>query len=139
MAWLVTLFTGLTVAGLAWWLWQRRVRWRARRRLRRMARQYQRDPRPEVLFPALSALMRQTAQDLSRHYPVAGLSGHRWLVFLDETGNTQDFTRGPGRVLIDAPYQNAHTLAGRAIDVPAVLDVCQNWLRHARFNAEHHR
>ncbi|MGK0271279.1 MAG: hypothetical protein ACI88H_001937 [Cocleimonas sp.] len=43
------------------------------------------------------------------YYPtkkVASLTGSDWLTFLDETGNTRNFTRGAGRILIDAPYRS---------------------------------
>ncbi len=42
------------------------------------------------------------------YYPdqnTASLTGSDWLSFLDTTGNTQDFSRGAGRILIDAPYR----------------------------------
>jgi len=43
------------------------------------------------------------------YYPdehVASLTGRDWLKFLDNSGNTQDFTRGAGRILIEAPYRS---------------------------------
>lgn len=42
------------------------------------------------------------------YYPdtnIASLTGSDWLSFLDTTGKTQDFSRGAGRILIDAPYR----------------------------------
>lgn len=43
-----------------------------------------------------------------RYYPkanVASLTGGAWLEFLDQSGNTQNFSKGAGRILIDAPYR----------------------------------
>jgi len=45
------------------------------------------------------------------YYPdkaVASLTGIDWLKFLDESGNTQDFSRGAGRILIEAPYRSGN-------------------------------
>jgi len=42
------------------------------------------------------------------YYPeanVASLTGGDWLDFLDQSGNTQNFSKGAGRILIDAPYR----------------------------------
>jgi len=36
---------------------------------------------------------------------VASLTGGAWLEFLDQSGNTQNFSKGAGRILIDAPYR----------------------------------
>lgn len=37
---------------------------------------------------------------------IASLTGANWLRFLDESGNTQAFSKGIGRILVDAPYQS---------------------------------
>ncbi len=37
---------------------------------------------------------------------IASLTGANWLQFLDESGNTQEFSKGIGRILVDAPYQS---------------------------------
>ncbi len=41
------------------------------------------------------------------HFPrknIASLTGENWLLFLDKSGNTQDFSQRAGRILADAPY-----------------------------------
>ena len=116
-------------------LWRPRALWR----LRHLERAYRRDGHRQRLFMALSRLMRAAAGELSGDVPVAGLSGRRWLVFLDETGGTDAFTRGAGRWLAEAPYQDEPTLQARDIDVEAVIAACRRWIRHSRFNPEHHR
>lgn len=43
------------------------------------------------------------------YYPsdsIASLTGGDWLQFLDESGNTSNFSRGAGRILIEAPYRS---------------------------------
>jgi len=120
-------------------VWARQPRRRARRRLARLAAAHARDADTQALLAGLSRLMRDHAQTLAGEVAVAGLSGRRWLVFLDETGQTEAFTRGPGRVLADAPYQSAATLAARELDIPGLVTACRDWIDTARFHPERHR
>lgn len=136
---LVILASGL-VAAAAILLWRRYgFRLRALRALTRIERRYARDRDPVAFFGAVSRVMRRTAQALAGDYPAAALSGRKWLVFLDETGDTDRFTRGAGQWLIDAPYQDRATLDARALDPVELLAVCRDWVRRGRFNPEHHR
>ena len=44
------------------------------------------------------------------HYPdsdVASLHGRAWLAFLDQSGLTNDFTKGPAQVLADGSYRRS--------------------------------
>lgn len=120
-------------------IWRRQYRLRALWRLKRLAATYARDGERQRLFVGLSRLMRDTAERMSGEFPVAGMSGRRWQVFLDETGDTEDFTRGPGRWLADAPYQDEATLRARDIEPEAVIEACRRWLRHSHFNPARHR
>ncbi len=61
-----------------------------------------RDPK---LISDCSQLVRRVALMNYPREEVAGITGEAWLVFLDETGNTQQFTQGSGRLLITAAYQ----------------------------------
>ncbi|HDP89972.1 MAG TPA: DUF4381 domain-containing protein [Thioalkalivibrio sp.] len=131
------LLAALVVPAVA--VWARQPRRRARRRLARLAAIHARDGDRQALLTGLSRLLRDHAQALAGEVAVAGLSGGRWLVFLDETGQTDAFTRGPGRVLVDAPYQSAATLAERDLDIPGLLAACRAWIDDARFHPEHHR
>lgn len=53
---------------------------------------------------ALAALLKRAALCRYPRATVAGLSGEAWLRFLDRTGATAEFSRGPGRVLGDDRY-----------------------------------
>jgi hypothetical protein len=45
---------------------------------------------------ALATLVKRVALSVYPRERVASLAGERWLIFLDETGVTHAFTRGPG-------------------------------------------
>jgi len=51
-------------------------------------------------------LLRRLALAYYPNQNIASLTGGDWLSFLDTTGKTQDFSRGAGRILIDAPYRS---------------------------------
>ena len=73
----------------------------------------------------LSILMRKVAMTRFPQSSVAGLTGEEWLEFLDQSGETDQFTRGPGRLLTTAPYDR-HSVT----DVEALVRVCMSWVRH---------
>jgi hypothetical protein len=52
-----------------------------------------------------SVLLRKIALLNFPRQDVAGLHGEAWLKFLDQTGKTQDFSHGCGRLLITVAYQ----------------------------------
>jgi hypothetical protein len=62
--------------------------------------------------------------------PVAGLTGDRWLKFLDSRWDQAAFSEGPGRVLIFGPYAPD----GRVTldDVQTVNLLCMDWIRAQR-------
>jgi hypothetical protein len=52
----------------------------------------------------LPALVKRVSLCIYPREQVATLSGEAWLEFLDQSGNTQDFTQGPGRHLLELSY-----------------------------------
>ena len=53
----------------------------------------------------INTLLRQVAVNTYPREDTASLTGNDWLTFLDKSGNTNKFTQGEGKVLIEAPYQ----------------------------------
>ncbi len=53
----------------------------------------------------INTLLRQLAITYYPRTEIASLTGGDWLHFLDESGDTHDFSQGAGRILIEAPYQ----------------------------------
>ncbi len=53
----------------------------------------------------INTLLRQLAITYYPRIEIASLTGSDWLQFLDKSGDTHEFSRGAGRILIEAPYQ----------------------------------
>lgn len=64
--------------------------------------------KPDDLYRQLSRLLRRLALANYPREQVASLTGKQWLQFLDETGNTNEFSQGIGKILVSLPYQNKH-------------------------------
>lgn len=81
-------------------------------------------PDNEVLAE-INILLRQLA---IAHYPraeIASLTGGDWLHFLDESGKTQGFSRGAGRILMDAPYRSDNL---RNLNTEEFIPLIRNWI-----------
>jgi len=72
----------------------------------------------------LSALLKRVCLSEFPRDQVASLSGQSWLEFLDQTGNTDTFTRGNGRYLLDLSYNPNSTAPG------GVAQAVRQWLLH---------
>ncbi len=79
---------------------------------------------PREAVGELSILMRRIAITRFPRDSVAGLSGEDWLQFLDQSGNTDQFTTGPGRALVSAPYSN---LTPENLD--PLFKICRDWAK----------
>ena len=112
---------------LFWLATSGRRRWR-RWRLRRQALgqlEYVCDSSsPQQLAPALSLLMRRLALSTYPREQVAGLQGANWLDFLDRSGETDQFSQGPGRLLLDAPYRQTGEIPNKALQ-----QLIEQWIR----------
>jgi len=53
----------------------------------------------------INIFLRQLAISKYPRADIASLAGANWLAFLDESGDTNEFSKGAGRILVDAPYQ----------------------------------
>lgn len=62
------------------------------------------------------------------HHPlsdIASLTGQAWLSFLDDTGRSDDFSRGPGKVLAEGEYRPTFDA-----DSEALYDCARRWIIH---------
>jgi hypothetical protein len=72
----------------------------------------------------LSKLLKRAALARYPRHEVAGLFGEDWLLFLDKTSTTTDFSKGLGRLLLVYPYQKTQQ------DLPDPLfHLIQNWVK----------
>lgn len=126
--WLLTLIVLAVLTTLA----HHTKKWRAkslprRRALHRLAELQSRSDQgcdPVSLIGDLSTLLRRTALARYPREDVAGLTGQNWLRFLDRSGDTDQFTVGPGECLMSAPYRQQDS-----IDTAGVLRLAESWIR----------
>jgi len=111
---------------MALWLW---IKWTLKHAARKDALRQLRaisDLPPQTAAIELSFLMRRAAMTSFPRSEVAGLIGQEWLEFLDRSGNTSQFSSGPGQLLADAPYQSAKDKSAQ--DCTAVITLCRQWV-----------
>jgi hypothetical protein len=112
---------------VAWFLRKRRMRRNAIAEVRRVAALYQESGDPLEYVRRLSVVLRRIAISFHPREEVAGLSGEAWLDFLDRgvqgTRQHGGFSDGPGRTLIEAPY-NPHC----EVDVSRLDALCREWV-----------
>lgn len=78
---------------------------------------------PPGLAAALSLFLRRLAL---RDASAAAYAGERWLEYLDARGGGEEFRRGVGRVLVDAPFR-AHA----DFDASALIALVRRYTRAA--------
>jgi len=77
-----------------------------------------------ALAASLSHFLRRMA--LRDTPEAAAYEGERWLQYLDTRGATDEFRRGIGRVLVEAPYRPAMNY-----DAAALIALVRRWTRSA--------
>ena len=125
MGWWILLILGLLLLSTSiWWLWRWQHRSIPRRlALKQLAQLQQHVADPQTLRQ-LSQLLREVALQAHPWEQVACLNGRRWLEFLDQTGDTTQFTQGPGQILSEGPYRPLKE------PLPSQLFVlCQKWIQ----------
>lgn len=73
----------------------------------------------------INTLLRQLAIS---HYPrdeIASLTGGDWLYFLDQSGKTQGFSQGAGRILVDAPYRSGEL---QNLNIEEFIPLIRSWV-----------
>ena len=90
--------------------------------LKQLFENYQHDQQAFLLN--YNTLLKRVALSTYPREDVANLTGEAWVSFLDQTGNTHEFTMGPGQVLVDGQYA---PLA--AVDVQHLHDLGQTWIK----------
>jgi Ca-activated chloride channel family protein len=121
----------LIVALAVWGIWRFVHRYRANRYRREALSELDRmrqtpDAAPDRLAAQLSLLVRRAALAVFPRETVAPLTGTAWLAFLDRSYGGEEFSRGVGRWLVSAPYQQ--TAPGRD-ELNALRSLVDRWIR----------
>jgi hypothetical protein len=91
---------------------------------------YQQTNNKSQLAKSLSVLLRRASITFYPATDIAGLTGERWLSYLDETGRhsakAASFHSDTGKVLLSAPYLPEDSTLD--FDAQALLALCESWL-----------
>lgn len=80
-----------------------------------------------TIIAEINTLLRQLAITYYPREKIASLTGGDWLQFLDESGGTQDFSRGAGRILIEAPYRSEKQIEN--LNINEFLPLVKKWIK----------
>lgn len=86
---------------------------------------------PPRLVGELSQLLRRSARLINAAAPT--MRGSAWLAFLDTQLGGEEFSQGPGQVLLEGPYQRQTD-----VDADALLALVRRWMTHALENRGAH-
>ena len=101
-----------------------RTRRYALQELEQMSIRFVENQQHQRLLNELNTLLRRVAIMNYGREEVSPLTGEQWLEFLDRSGRTQDFLKGPGQVLIQA-YQ----ASPEAFDENTLIEVVKQWIK----------
>ncbi len=107
---------------------RRQVRVAALNALHQISADFESKRNAQQLVKDLSILLRRICLSYFPRADVAGLTGEKWLTFLDgclDWQNISDrFSQGSGRALITAPYQKSSE-----VDGDKLLSLCGVWIK----------
>jgi len=125
----------LAFAGLLYLLYRQYLKWRwnaARRialaELARIRRDYEQGADALALSKALSELLRRSMLAYAPRGEMAGLTGDRWLNWLDRGLDDRPFTDGAGKHLESLPYRRPESVAVDQ-DLSGLIDAVQRRLK----------
>jgi len=127
--WLVA----LSVVGLSYIIFSKIAKWRrltapSRKFVSAIRKLPTHDPaRSQQNLNAISRLTRQYAITRFGRNRVAGLTGSKWLVFLDQSSKSKSFSHGPGTVLASGPYKQP-----AKYDLDGLKRILEAWARETR-------
>lgn len=93
-------------------------------RVAELEEQLRKYPSNETLAE-FNILLRQLAVSYYPRTEIAGLTGGDWLHFLDQSGKTHEFSRGAGRILMEAPYQSGSL---QNLNIDEFLPLIREWV-----------
>ncbi len=125
----------VTACIFAWYAWKAFKRWQANRarrialrELAYIAQRFDQTGDAVGLARELSELLRRALLAYAPRHVVAGLTGERWLAWLDRGLDEPVFERGDGRLIGELPYRDPHRLDAAA-ETAALIDAVRLRLR----------
>jgi hypothetical protein len=136
------ILAGLVVALVIWFAWRAYGRWRAaayRRealgRIDAIEAAMSVPDRRRLALAALPPLLKRTALAAYPRAQVASLTGETWLAFLDGTIGATEFSRGPGRLLLDLAFAPPGGVVRSEAEARELLSLMRRWVRRHRAGA----
>jgi len=80
---------------------------------------------PEERLSELNILLKQTALTAYKTEDVASLTGNAWINFLDRSARTDQFTQGPGKLLLAGPYSKTSP----SDDLAKLVKLAEQWIK----------
>lgn len=80
-----------------------------------------------MVIAEINTLLRQVAVTYYPRSKTASLTGGDWLQFLDKSGGTHGFSRGAGRILIEAPYRLEKQVEN--LNIKELIPLIRSWTR----------
>lgn len=113
----------VAIIAVRWWR-AGRARREALASLRSLRARHQAGAPGVEIAMELSTLMRRVALARGPREEVAGLTGERWIAWLESS--LPGIGAAARTALLDAPYARGHSF-----DVPRALAACEQWIRRA--------
>ena len=136
--WLLAALVLVALAAYAWQYYRSRHRRVALNSLKRVHAALEQGAEPVVCLQDVSTVLRRfamttaaqrrakTKTPLAAESDVPGLTGSRWLAYLDSRWQREEFSGGAGRALLAAPYARPNSIdRGLAL---ALTQLCVEWL-----------
>ena len=115
------------------WIWRRfkkkRPKNEALKILKNIKKQYYKNNDQLKTLKALSHLIRRISLTYYKKEVVTSIHGNEWLKFLDETGNTNDFTKGEGKILGVEIYK-----LNPEFKIDSLFPIVKRWIEKTQYN-----
>lgn len=129
----VLIITAIVVVLYLWLQHRRRNRYRRQAVAELKATQRDAQHTAEDL-QQLNQLLKRTLLASPSAPPAAGLTGTRWLRFLDASGDTTEFTSGPGQLLAVHPYAERELTDAERQQIPQLVSAVKRWILTHQFS-----
>lgn len=128
--WILSLLV-IVIALITYYFYRRHLRRQqsalniARQELEKLCTEFDTHKNQRQLVADISILLRRLSISAYPRSDTAGLTGEEWLRFLDSDLQEKPFSRGAGRILVDAPYRPAIEEG----EIQPLLDACEMWMQ----------